>query len=85
MWSRTFYLGQHHYPLPFNNGGSREGKCPFRFQNMWLKGEQFMELHASQDSSYETRGLAGYRLAWKPKALKELEALEQEGVWPNCY
>ena len=33
-----------HFPILLDGGGVRRGPTPFRFENMWLKGEGFKGL-----------------------------------------
>ncbi|RVW76851.1 hypothetical protein CK203_043085 [Vitis vinifera] len=48
-------------------GGLRRGPSPFRFENMWLKVEGFLDLIRNWWRGIEVRGTASYRLAAKMK------------------
>jgi hypothetical protein len=51
-------------------GQFRHGKRPFRFENMWLKSEGFVERVKGWWQSYPFHGTSSYVLAQKLKALK---------------
>ncbi|RVW82268.1 LINE-1 reverse transcriptase-like [Vitis vinifera] len=52
-------------------GGIRQGPTPFRFENMWLKAEGFIELVRSWWQGIDVRGSASYKLATKMKEIKQ--------------
>ncbi|RVW76691.1 hypothetical protein CK203_047573 [Vitis vinifera] len=58
-----------HFPILLEGGGLRRGPSPFRFENMWLKVEGFLDLIRSWWREIEVRGTASYRLAAKTKEL----------------
>jgi hypothetical protein len=51
-------------------GMQREGKRYFKFENMWLKSDGFVEQVQRWWESYDFQGLPSYVLANKLKALK---------------
>ncbi|RVX14665.1 Transposon TX1 uncharacterized 149 kDa protein [Vitis vinifera] len=51
-------------------GGIRRGPTPFRFENMWLKVDGFIDLLRGWWQGIEVRGRASFRLAYKMKVLK---------------
>ena len=59
-----------HFPIPLEGGNLQGGKKPFRFKNMWLKDEGFMERVCSWWESYHFHGTPSYTLANKLKMLK---------------
>ena len=60
-----------HYPILLEVGSMLQGKIPFRFENMWLKTEGFVERIQHWWSSYSFTGPSSLVLACKLKALKE--------------
>ena len=52
-------------------GGVGRGRCAFKFENMWLKVEGFVEKVQQWWSSYSFLGYPSFVLAQKLKALKE--------------
>jgi len=60
-----------HFPLLLDCGAPREGNKYFKFENMWLKHEGFVELVKNWWLSYEFSGLPSFILANKLKALKK--------------
>ena len=65
-------------------GGSfqHRGRRPFRFENMWLKDEGFVERLRSWWNSYNFQGASSFILANKLKLLKnDLKKMECGGVW----
>ncbi|RVW66411.1 hypothetical protein CK203_066327 [Vitis vinifera] len=63
---------------------AKERSSPFRFENMWLKVEGFLDLIRSWWREIEVRGTASYRLAAKMKELKQkLKVWNREvfGIW----
>ena len=59
-----------HWPIMFDCGGMRTGKNPFRFENMWLRVEGFMDMFKEWWQSYNFRGEPSFVLAKKLQALK---------------
>ena len=51
-------------------GDGHWGRRPFRFENMWLKAEGFLEKVGSWWTSYQVDGSSSYILAKKLKSLK---------------
>jgi hypothetical protein len=58
------------FPLLLNRGGMTKGACPFKFENMWLKAESFVELVKQWWDSYWYFGTPCYILAKKLKHTK---------------
>jgi hypothetical protein len=59
-----------HFPLILECGDSRGGKKYFKFENMWLKHEGFVDKVKSWWDSYSFEGLPSFVLANKLKTLK---------------
>jgi hypothetical protein len=59
-----------HFPLLLDCGTTRGGNMHFKFENMWLKYEGFVEQVKKWWMSYEFSGLPSFILANKLKALK---------------
>ncbi|RVW64056.1 hypothetical protein CK203_051078 [Vitis vinifera] len=60
-----------HFPIMLAGGGIKRGPTPFRFENMWLKAEGFIELVRSWWQGIDVRGSASYKLATKMKEIKQ--------------
>ncbi len=60
-----------HHPLLVEAGGMACGKSAFKFENMWLKSEGFVDRVSSWWAGYEFFGTPSFILASKLKALKE--------------
>jgi hypothetical protein len=60
-----------HFPLLLEVGSLARGKSPFRFENMWLKDEGFVDRIEAWWSNYSFCGPPSVVLARKLKALKE--------------
>ena len=60
-----------HCPILVEAGGMVRGKCPFKFENMWLKVEGFVDQIRYWWNSYHFVGSPNYALACKFKALKK--------------
>ena len=59
-----------HCPLLVEAAGMSRGKSPFRFENMWLKVEGFVDKVRQWGNGYHFMGPPSYILACKLKALK---------------
>ena len=59
-----------HSPILVEAGGMARGKCSFKFENMWLKSEGFVDLVQGWWSGYSFTGPPSRVLARKLKALK---------------
>jgi hypothetical protein len=59
-----------HFPILLNCDGLIRGKRPFKFENMWLKNEGFVDRVRSWWFSYTFLGNSSFVLARKLKALK---------------
>ncbi|KAG6644345.1 hypothetical protein CIPAW_08G049600 [Carya illinoinensis] len=60
-----------HFPIVLDCGGIQEGKRYFKFENMWLKVEGFVDKVRSRRILYYVEGSPSFILAGKLKALKE--------------
>ena len=60
-----------HSPILLEAGGMARGKSPFRFENMWLKTEGFVDRVQSWWNRHSFVGTPSFVLAKKLKALKE--------------
>ncbi|KAG5540658.1 hypothetical protein RHGRI_020778 [Rhododendron griersonianum] len=60
-----------HMPILFDSGGIRQGRSPFRFENIWLLSEGFVERVGEWWNSYPVMGKPSFILAKKLKLLKE--------------
>ena len=60
-----------HFPIMLVGGGTRRGPTPFRFENMWLKVDEFKDLIHSWWQGIEVRGSASFKLATKMKEIKQ--------------
>jgi hypothetical protein len=60
-----------HHSLLVEAGGMAWGKSAFKFENMWLKSEGFVDRVSSWWAGYEFVGTPSFVLASKLKALKE--------------
>ncbi|RVW81972.1 Transposon TX1 uncharacterized 149 kDa protein [Vitis vinifera] len=72
-----------HFPILLEGGGLRRGPSPFRFENMWLKVEGFLDLVRSWWREIEVRGTTSYRLAAKTKELKQKLKVWNREVFGN--
>lgn len=59
-----------HCPILLDCGGVRKGKNPFRFENMWLRVEGFMDKVKEWWQSYNFRESPSFVIAKKLQALK---------------
>ncbi|KAH7846593.1 hypothetical protein Vadar_015807 [Vaccinium darrowii] len=60
-----------HMPILLDSGGIRQGRMPFRFENMWLLTEGFVERVGEWWNNYSVIGKPSFVLAKKMKLLKE--------------
>jgi hypothetical protein len=68
-----------HAPILLLRGCSQNGKSSFKFENMWLKEEGFVDKVSSWWSSFSFTGSPSFILAKKPRALKgEIKRWNQE-------
>ena len=59
-----------HCPILLDCGEIRTGKSPFKFDNMWLRVDSFMDKIKEWWQSYNFRGKPSFVLAKKLQALK---------------
>ncbi len=59
-----------HYPILLGVGSMLRGKIPFRFENIWLKSEGFVDRVQRWWSAYSFSSPLSFILACKLKALK---------------
>ena len=59
-----------HFPIVLKGGSVQRGSMPFRFENMWLKDEGFVDRIWSWWDSYQVHGAPSFILANKLKLLK---------------
>jgi hypothetical protein len=59
-----------HFPIILECGDFSRGKCPFHFENMWLKVDGFKERVQRWWDAYIFQGTPSYIVACKLKALK---------------
>jgi hypothetical protein len=59
-----------HFPILLDCGGIKGGARPFKFENMWLKADGFVDKVRLWWSSYSFQGSPSFVLAQKLKALK---------------
>ncbi|KAI8023233.1 hypothetical protein LOK49_LG03G01116, partial [Camellia lanceoleosa] len=59
-----------HWPVLLDSGGIRSGPTPFRFENMWLSSDGFLEQVKGWWDCYVLSGLPSFCLAQKLKLLK---------------
>ena len=59
-----------HFPILLESGSHRRGRIPFRFENMWLKAEGFLDKVKSWWENYHFQGTPSFILAKKLTALK---------------
>ena len=59
-----------HFPILLEGGSHRKGRTPFRFENMWLRVENFVDKVNAWWASYLFQGNPSFVLAKKLAALK---------------
>jgi hypothetical protein len=59
-----------HFPIMLTCGHITQGRRPFRFENMWMKAEDFMDNMERWWGSYQFFGTPSFILAKKLRALK---------------
>jgi hypothetical protein len=74
-----------HFPILLDCGSINGGKSPFRFENMWLKVEGFVERVRGWWGSYSFPGSPSHILASKLKALKLDLKQWNSDVFGNIY
>ena len=67
---RMIRLTSDHFPITLECGCFQRGRHPFRFENMWLKADGFLERMQNWWGSYQFAGNHSFVLAHKLKALK---------------
>ena len=67
---RLIRISSDHFPVLLDCGNIQRRSRPFRFENMWLKVEGFMELVKEWWESYSVNGTPSFVFAAKLKALK---------------
>ena len=63
-----------HHPIVLETGRMEGGKRFFKFENMWLKGEGFVDRVKEWWSNYQFTGSPSFVLASKLKALKMISS-----------
>ena len=59
-----------HFPILLEGGSQRRGRIPFRFENMWLRVDNFVDKVKNWWASYLFLGTPSFILAKKLAALK---------------
>ena len=59
-----------HFPILLESGSHRRGRIPFRFENMWLKAEGFLDKVKSWWENYHFQGTPSFIPAKKLTTLK---------------
>ncbi|XP_041015022.1 uncharacterized protein LOC121257839 [Juglans microcarpa x Juglans regia] len=71
VWQKRLpSINSDHLPILLDCSGIRGGRRYFKFENMWLKSEGFVERVRQWWSSYQLQGTPSFVLAGKLKALK---------------
>jgi exonuclease III len=70
LQKRLLCLCSDHFPIILACGGRLGGKISFKFENMWLKKEGFVERVRGWWTSYQFHGTPSFILVKKLKALK---------------
>ena len=68
---RMSRLCSDHFPIVLEGGSFQRGCIPFRFENIWLKDEGFVDRVRSWWDSYQVHGAPSFILASKLKFLKD--------------
>ena len=74
-----------HCPILVEAGGMARGKSPFKFENIWLKVEGFVDRVRGWWNSYHFLGSPSYVLACKFKALKKDLKLWNKHVFGDVH
>ncbi|KAG6653845.1 hypothetical protein CIPAW_05G104700 [Carya illinoinensis] len=72
-----------HFPIMLDCGGIQGRRRPFKFENMWLKTDGFVELIRQWWSSYQLEDTPSNVLAGKLKFLKKDLKTWNEQVFGN--
>ncbi|KAG2698944.1 hypothetical protein I3760_07G170800 [Carya illinoinensis] len=71
VWQKRLpRIGSDHWPIMLDCGGLCSGRQPFKFENMWLKFEGFVDRVRQWWSSYQFQGTPSFIFSGKLKALK---------------
>ena len=70
LQKRLDRLNSDHFPIALECGNIQRRRRPFRFENMWLMAEGFVEQVRSWWESYQVEGTPSFVFASKLKALK---------------
>jgi hypothetical protein len=70
LQKRLDRLNSDHFPVSLECGNIQRRRRPFRFENMWLMAEGFVERVRSWWESYQVEGTPNFVFANKLKALK---------------
>ncbi|KAF5469056.1 hypothetical protein F2P56_013156 [Juglans regia] len=71
VWQkRLARLASDHWPILLDCGGIKSGRWYFKFENMWLKSENFVERVKQWWISYQFEGIPSFIFENKLKALK---------------
>jgi hypothetical protein len=70
FFKRDHCLCSDHFPIVLACGGNKGGKKSFKFENMWLKEEGFVERVRGWWALYHFQGTPSFILAKKLRALK---------------
>ncbi|XP_040995666.1 uncharacterized protein LOC121241872 [Juglans microcarpa x Juglans regia] len=68
---RLARVSSDHFPILLDCGGIHRGRRYFKFENMWLKVNGFVEMVSTWWASYQFSGTLSFILAGKLKALKQ--------------
>ena len=68
--SRMSRVLSDHFPILLEGGSQRRGRIPFRFENMWLRVDNFVDKVKTWWASYLFQGTPSFILAKKLAALK---------------
>ena len=70
LQKRLLCLCSDHFPIVLACGGNKGGRKSFKFENIWLKEEGFVERVRGWWASYNFQGTPSFILAKKLRALK---------------